>query len=144
MRQSTYLIILWLSLAAGCVSPPTTNELEKLSNSDSMPLTDLKFLARRVDFDKVPVDTLLVARYPFVNTGEKDLIITEIVPDCTCTGYTLDKKRISPGDTGTILLKYSTKDKFGNAKVYATIAANTPTRLYSLEIAASIKTQDKK
>jgi len=144
MRQSTCLIVFWLSLLAGCVSTPTSNELEKLSNSDSMPLTELKFLTRRVDFNKVPVDTLLVARYPFVNIGEKDLIIMEVVPDCTCTGYTLDKKRISPGDTGTILLRYSTKDKFGEAKVYATIAANTPTRLYSLEIAASIKTQENK
>jgi len=141
MHNCYCFIVFWLCLLGSCVTTPTTNELEKLSNSDSVPLTDLKFLTRRVDFRSVPEDTLLVAKYSFVNIGKKDLIIEEVAPDCTCTGYTLDKRRVLPGDTGTIRLKYSTKDKFGEAKVYATITANTQTRLYSLEIAASIKNQ---
>jgi hypothetical protein len=80
----------------------------------------------------------LTARYPFVNIGSKLLTISEINPDCTCTGYYLSKKTIHPGDSAYILLKYSTRGKFGESKVYATVSANTRTRLYSLEVVANV------
>jgi hypothetical protein len=102
-------------------------------------LTDLRFLKKRIDFNAVSRDTVLIAKYPFINIGKKDLVIQEIDPECTCTGYTLDKKRIQPGDTGYIILRYPTKDKVGEAKAYATVTANTATKIYSLEIVALVK-----
>jgi hypothetical protein len=139
MKQILSVYIFWMVLLIGCVTAPTSNEIEATASLDTIPLTDLRFIYRRIDFKTVPADTVLVAKYPFINTGKKDLIIQEIDPDCTCTGYTLDKKRLIPGDTGHIVLRYSTKNKIGNAKAYVSVTANTPTKIYSLEIAASVK-----
>ena len=109
--------------------------------NDSSKMTDVKFLEQRAIFESVPPDTLLIARYNFINIGKHDLYIDDISPDCSCTGYLLSKRKVSPGDSAYIVLKYSTKEKFGYSKVYATVSANTPTRLYSLEIAASVRDQ---
>jgi len=130
-------ILLLAILLIDCKSK--TSEPGGLSPKDSVQLTDLRFLTKRVAFKDVPEDTLLTAKYTFVNTGQKALFITDISPDCSCTGYVLSKKMVPPNDSGYVLLKYSTKDKFGESKVYVTLSANTPVKLYSLEIVATIK-----
>jgi hypothetical protein len=137
IRGLLVLVIVFSSL--GCETAPSSNDLEKIQRVDSLPQTDLRFLTKRVVFKAVPPDTLLIAKYSFINIGQKDLVIQEIDPDCTCTGYSLDKKEVHPGDTGHIILRYPTKDKVGEAKTYAIVTANTATKLYSLEIVASIK-----
>jgi hypothetical protein len=137
MKLSTYIFLLAIVFCT-CNTKPDDNTIQ-VNADDTTKLSDLRFLQRIAIFKGVPVDTLLVAKYSFINIGQNDLFINDISPDCTCTGYYLSKKMVSPGDSAYILLKYSTKDKFGESKVYATVSANTLTRLYSLEIAATIK-----
>jgi hypothetical protein len=136
----TGIILLVAVLVAGCFHGSEKNTPALIeTSSDSSSMSDLKFLTQRVAFKAVSSDTLLRAKYPFVNTGKKNLAIEQVLPDCTCTDYNLSNKNIPPGDTAFILLKYSTKGKFGESKAYVTIEANTPTRLYSLEIVVEIR-----
>ena len=130
-------VFILVTLLISCKT--NTSEPPRSLPKDSMELTDLKFLTKRVAFKDVPEDTLLTAKYTFVNTGPKALFITDVSPDCTCTGYTLSNKMVPPKDSGYILLKYSTKEKFGESKAYVTVTANTPIKLYSLEIVATVK-----
>ena len=140
MNNICLILVVFFLFVTSCADKTPVSETQAPDTSkDTLPLSDLTFLRKRVNFNIVPKDTLLQARYPFVNIGKKDLIIEEVTPDCTCTGYFISKKTIHPGDSAYILLKYSTRDRFGEAKVYATVTANTPTRLYSLEILAKIR-----
>jgi hypothetical protein len=100
--------------------------------------SELKFLKRRIDFGTVKQDTILSARFDFINTGTDSLIIDDILPDCSCTSHSLSSKVVAPSDSGYIVLNMSTKHKSGKVKVYSTVAANTPTHLYSLEILADV------
>lgn len=102
-------------------------------------LTELKFLNRIIDFGDVSNDTLLQAKYTFINTGAKRLIIDFVNPDCTCTDFYLSKDSLKPKDSGYVLLKFSTNGKAGEQKVHATVSANTSIKLYSLEIIANVK-----
>ncbi|HUN01213.1 MAG TPA: DUF1573 domain-containing protein [Niabella sp.] len=117
----------------------------KLSNNnnkvrkDSSQTAQLEFLNRRIDFGKVSNDTTLSGRFSFVNTGKKDLLIYEVVPDCSCTSFELSKKQIKPGDSAYIILNMATLHKFGETKIYSTVTANTPERIYSLEIIANVE-----
>jgi hypothetical protein len=101
--------------------------------------TEIRFITRIVSFGIVPRDTLLTAKYPFINVGTNKLVIKYVSPDCLCTGVYVNKKVILPKDTGFILLKFSTKYKSGEEKIYATVCANTTSKLYGLELVANIK-----
>jgi len=127
--------IVFLSCGRGRDSEMDTNTKFKSSRN----LTKIKFFNKRVDFGYVNSDTLLTGKYIFMNSGNFDLIIDYVSPDCSCTDFYLSKKSIKPGDTAYILLKLLTKSKFGNEKIFATVSANTEERLYSLQLLVNIK-----
>lgn len=134
-RQRKCLAIFLIILCTACRHLESPKVKIEPQNNNT---TSLKFLNRKVDFSFVKGDTLLVAKYIFVNTGFNNLVIESIKPDCTCTGFYLSNKLVQPNDSGYILLKFSTKGKEETQEVYATIAANTDIRLYSIKLIAHL------
>lgn len=134
-----FFFFLIIGAVSACRGPKAEDKKPELYANNSPRLTDLKFVQRRVDFGVVTKDTILCARYDFINTGKDSLIINYVAPDCSCTGYELSKKEIAPNDSAYILLKLSTKDKAGPVEIYSTVAANTQTKLYSLQILADVR-----
>jgi len=59
------------------------------------------------------------------NTGEENLLITEVEPDCSCTVGTYTKDPIKPGEIGNITLQYDVvipdHEFKKKAKVYANV-----------------------
>ena len=100
--------------------------------------TQMKFMNRIVDFGELSQDTVVYACYNFVNVGDQILIINDVRPDCTCTGYTISNKHVSPGDSATIKLEFNTANKYGNVKIYSVVNANTSAKLYNLILKANI------
>ena len=76
------------------------------------------------------LNTILIARYYFTNTGNDTLNIKKVSPDCICTGYHLSKNNILPRDTAYIELVFNTEHKYGEEKVYAIVEANTNVKMY--------------
>ena len=124
------------SLLPGCSGLPEKGLKDKKDTAPSA--SELKFLKRRVDFGTVKQDTILSARFDFINTGADTVLIENILPDCSCTSHELSNKVVAPMDSGYIILNMSTQHKSGKVKVYSTVSANTPTHLYSLEILADV------
>jgi len=133
MRSLFFISFIFLSCTSNNRSTDVT-----VDTSNKLALTDIKFLNRRVDLGSVSDDTLLTAKYSFVNIGNYPLFIDYVSPDCTCTGYYISQRRILPKDTAYILLKLATKNKYGNEKLFAVVSTNTLQRLYSLELLANI------
>ena len=101
-------------------------------------ITDLIFFDKIYDFGLIKHDSIVTALYTFINTGEHNLIIKSVNPDCTCTGYTLSKDTIMPNDTAFIQLTLNTHDKFGEVKAYTIVTANTEDKLYKLTLKGDV------
>lgn len=98
----------------------------------------LTFKNKTIDFGNISADTLLTAKYKFFNTGENDVVIYYVNPDCSCTNYYLSNDTILPGDSAFIILEFSTANRFGQQKIYATVCANTFDKFYKLTLKTNI------
>ncbi|MGB0373193.1 MAG: DUF1573 domain-containing protein [Opitutales bacterium] len=57
-----------------------------------------------------------VAQFPFTNTGDSELTITNVKTSCGCTATTLKKKTYSPGESGVIEAELNIGDRLGVQK----------------------------
>jgi len=94
----------------------------------------LIFLEKIYEFGVVKADTLLSARFHFVNVGKDTVHIDYVNPECSCTSYLLSKQDLAPRDTAYIDIAYNTKGKFGAQKAYVIVRANTKEQMYKLTI----------
>jgi hypothetical protein len=98
----------------------------------------LTILNKTVDFGDVKPDTILTAKFFFVNSGKKEVQIEYVNPDCSCTSYFLSKKVIYPSDTAYVELSLNTENKYGKTKIYSTMKANTFVEMYKFTIIANV------
>ena len=72
--------------------------------------------------------------FTFTNTGDKPLVINQIVTGCGCTTPNYSKEPVAPGKTGTIQVTYNGKGRFpGHFKKLITVnsnAKNNMARIY--------------
>lgn len=60
------------------------------------------------DYGKITQGSDGLCTFTFTNTGDKDLVITNVDSSCGCTIPSKPKEPIAPGETGTIKVKYNT------------------------------------
>jgi hypothetical protein len=94
----------------------------------------LTFLNKTVNLGNVSNNTILNARFYFVNSGQQQVKIEYVNPDCSCTNYLLSQKIILPSDTAYVELQVNTNDKYGLNKIYSTMKADTFVKMYKLTI----------
>ncbi len=58
--------------------------------------------------------TIVKQRFNFTNTGSQDIHTINVVPDCSCTSPQWTEGAIAPGERGSILVTYDSKDDIGN------------------------------
>lgn len=116
---------------------PLSNQTNhKVGDEDK--LAEIEFQNKIFDFGTLRDDTIVSARYSFKNTGNNPLIIKRVVPDCHCTGYKLGNDTIFTGQSDTLVLNFSTKDKIGPQKIYTIVTANTKIKMYKLTLLANV------
>lgn len=111
---------------------------EFVAKNENLPTTSIKFSNLKVNFGKVPSDTILKAKFKIYNEGDNLLKIYNINPECTCTDYKLSKSDIAIGDSALITLILNTKDKFGETQILTTIKTNTNEKMHLLTIVADV------
>ena len=73
--------------------------------------------------------------FTFTNTGNKPLVINQIVASCGCTTPNYDKKPIAPGQKGKVDVVYNGKGKLtGHFKKSITVYSNAATEMTRLYI----------
>lgn len=77
-----------------------------------------------MDLDSVKLGKNATANFYIKNIGNKDLYITDVVPDCYCTIPTWDKKGISSNDSTKITVVVK-KDFTGIFQQVVKVACNT-------------------
>ena len=69
---------------------------------------------------------VLEVSFRFINTGDKNLIISDVRPGCGCTDPVKPEEPIAPGKEGVIKAKFNSKGQhIGEARKNITVTANT-------------------
>lgn len=83
--------------------------------------------------------------FKYKNTGDKPLIIHQVISSCGCTVPTFTKKPIAPGDSGSIKITYNGEGKFpGHFKKVITIRTNAKNKMTRLFVEGDMIIDKKK
>lgn len=116
------------------------NLLEESSNSSkTIQRPRLTFKTEIIDVGQISQDTSIVAKYTFVNEGDTTLLIEYVKPDFICTSYKLSSNSIETGGEGFLELKFNSKGKIGEQKIYTIIKSNSEEKFRRLLLKAYIK-----
>jgi hypothetical protein len=73
----------------------------------------ITFTTMNHDFGSFPYGEIVYTRFPFRNTGTAPLVISEVERPCGCLLPIWTKNPVMPGDTGSIQVYYSSKQRPG-------------------------------
>lgn len=85
-----------------------------------------------------PEGPSLSFEFPFTNSGEVPLIISEYKVQCTCTVVEYPKEPILPGQSGVIHVHFDTKGKTGWQYRQVRLYANTKKGMDEIEFRVKI------
>ena len=68
------------------------------------------------EFHRAPEDREVVAKFAFKNTGAKPVDITRVASSCGCTTTRLEKRKIAPGESGEIEVKFTFGGRRGDQR----------------------------
>lgn len=107
----------------------TTDDLEMPGGSSGVDEEDMPHMAfdsTAMHFGRITQGEQVERIYRFVNSGKRDLIITDVRSSCGCTiGKDWPKEPVHPGDAGSITVHFNSEGKEGHIDKDVSITANT-------------------
>ena len=143
MRNILFLLSLFFIFSCGDdpFSKVKSENVQKASVRDnSVTKAPIMTFEKTVhDFGTIQNGTPVETVFPYTNTGESPLVITEIKSTCGCTvpGDDWSREPLSPGESSQFTVKFDGKGVNKTSKT-VTIAANTATGIETVEITAFI------
>lgn len=95
-------------------------------NLKALDSSNIKFNQQKIDFGKVKQGDMLTHSFKFENTGNSLLIIGQIKTSCGCTAALASKKRLEPGENGSLKITFNTRGYKGNVSKYIYVYSNDP------------------
>lgn len=93
---------------------------------DSANFTTIQWLdTTSLDLGKVKEGDVVDVSYRFKNSGDKNLVIQDVVPGCGCTVPEKPEKPFLPGEQGVIRAKFNSAGRLGMNEKYITVKSNT-------------------
>lgn len=74
---------------------------------------ELTWKQRVVELHADARSTVLEARFPFTNTGNTSVEVTQVESSCGCTVVSLEKRHYEPHESGEILARYTVGSQVG-------------------------------
>jgi hypothetical protein len=94
----------------------------------------IKFVQDKIDFGTIKEDAIVEKTFDFTNEGNADLLITNAVGSCGCTIPIFPIMPIAPGEKGSIVVKFTAKNKFGPQKPTITVTSNATPHLVKIQL----------
>ena len=107
--MKSVFIVLFTIIAVGVNAQPNRKTITL--EAEGQP--NLKFEKTVHDFGKIKEGTKATYEFKFTNTGKTALILTNVLPPCSCTVPEWPKEPIMPGKTATIKVTFDSKGKVG-------------------------------
>jgi len=109
------------------VSKELTQEEKNKAAKDSANFTTIEWLDSTVkDLGKIKQGQVVEVNYRFKNSGDKNLIFTDVRASCGCTVPEKPEKPYAPGEEGVIKAKFDSKGRpVGETRKDVYVTANT-------------------
>jgi hypothetical protein len=119
---------------------PLSEEEKQNALKDSSNYTTIQWLDSTFkDLGKVKKGSVKEVIYHFKNTGNKNLIISDVKAACGCTVPETPEKPFAPGEEGVIKAKFDTKSQpAGEHGKYVNVTANSIPSLSELTFRVEI------
>jgi hypothetical protein len=88
---------------------------------------EFKFENTKHNWGMVREGDQLSAEFPFENTGNAPLIITDAKVQCTCTKVEFPKEPVKPGEKGVIKVSFDTTNKMDRQDRTVQLVSNAKT-----------------
>jgi len=102
----------------------------------------ISFKAETVDYGTIAKNSDGVRVFEFTNTGNAELVITDVKSSCGCTVPKKPDGPIAPGASSTIEVKYDTK-RVGPIRKTITVYSNADEPIKALKIKGEILAEGK-
>jgi hypothetical protein len=110
----------------------------------AMPKTSFEFAESKHDFGTIHEGDKVRWSYKVKNTGDKPLMISNVVVSCGCTAPFYPKEPIMPGIETEVTLEFNSAGKEGNVVKNALVNANVDNAPYSIGFTANVLPKEKK
>ena len=101
-----------------------------IAQLDTNQYTTIRWKDTLLNFGSVKEGDTVRLTYSFVNTGSKLLFINDVRPSCGCTIADYPNKPVSPEDTGSITVVFTTDWHPGHQEKSMVVKANTKGRVF--------------
>lgn len=99
----------------------------------------IDFISKTHDFGKLQQQENVLHTFRFINSGDAELLITNVKASCGCTVPEYTKNPIAPGDTGKIEVLFRTGRFVGNQFKSLKVYSNAASGAQKLEFSAYIQ-----
>lgn len=105
----------------------------------AMPKTKISFQEEQYDFGKIKEGEKVSHQYVFTNTGDKPLMIANVIPSCGCTIPTYSKSPILPGEKGEINIEFNSINRKGVQKKNIIVVSNAERERVSIGFTVEVE-----
>jgi uncharacterized protein DUF1573 len=99
----------------------------------------LEWKTREVDLHPKLSDKEAIAHFPYKNTGDKPVKITQVQPSCGCTTAKLGKDVVAPGESGEIVATFHIGERVGpQVKSIQVVTDDQPDKATKLTLKADV------
>lgn len=101
---------------------------------------EITFDTLHYDFGTIQQGQVVRYDFRFKNTGDGNLLITNVKPSCGCTVASYPKAPIEPGYGGEIPVEYNSRGRKGKFSKTVQVMANTSPNITTLTIEGFVET----
>lgn len=105
---------------------------ENITATEGKALTTIQWLDSIKHMGSVKSGEKVQIAYRFKNTGDKQLVVSNVVVSCGCTVAEKPERPIAPGEEGIIKAEFNSAGRIGSNHKTITVHTNTPGEVTSL------------
>lgn len=105
---------------------------ENITATEGKALTTIQWLDSIRHMGSVKSGEKVQIAYRFKNTGDKQLVVSNVVVSCGCTVAEKPERPIAPGEEGVIKAEFNSAGRIGSNHKTITVHTNTPGEVTSL------------
>lgn len=102
----------------------------------------MSFESETIDYGQIDKGSDGLRIFKFTNTGDADLVISDVKSSCGCTVPEKPKGPIAPGESSSIKVKYDTK-RVGKIRKTITVYSNAAESVKALKIKGEVLNPNK-
>ena len=138
MKTKNFLVIVFLLIIGLSIQAQNTKKSDAKATVSG---PEISFDKTTMDFGTLNVGDVKIGVFTFTNTGNKPLILDNVVSNCDCTQLEWNRKPVMPGKSDTIKAIYTAKNP-GMISKWVTVMSNAETDRVILKLRGQVNEKE--